>query len=195
MHALFYFWQGLKVLAQSLGGALSLVVSALDKASPAINCTGKLYVPHSLGAPKVDRWLGTLLLFAAALGLHAQSVDRARAGSAGVLYRCIGSSGQVTYTNVPEPGCVVVSVYQTKGRSTSPTPARQLPVVRDDRLLNAGTYLNREGSKVHQPSRTESGLPPSSATAKCRDGTYSFSRGPRGTCSHHGGVASWLAHP
>ncbi|WP_289161349.1 DUF3761 domain-containing protein [uncultured Parabacteroides sp.] len=28
--------------------------------------------------------------------------------------------------------------------------------------------------------------------ATCRDGTYSFSRGGRGTCSHHGGVARWL---
>lgn len=30
------------------------------------------------------------------------------------------------------------------------------------------------------------------ATARCRDGTYSYSRSRRGTCSHHGGVAAWL---
>jgi hypothetical protein len=30
------------------------------------------------------------------------------------------------------------------------------------------------------------------ATAQCRDGSYSFSEHHRGTCSHHGGVASWL---
>lgn len=29
------------------------------------------------------------------------------------------------------------------------------------------------------------------ATAKCRDGTFSFSANHRGTCSHHGGVAVW----
>src|SRR5690348_3223019 len=34
--------------------------------------------------------------------------------------------------------------------------------------------------------------PPPGATARCRDGTYSFSRHRSGTCSHHGGVATWL---
>jgi len=33
---------------------------------------------------------------------------------------------------------------------------------------------------------------PAGATARCRDGTYSFSRHRSGTCSHHGGVATWL---
>jgi hypothetical protein len=34
--------------------------------------------------------------------------------------------------------------------------------------------------------------PPPGATALCRDGTYSFSAHHSGTCSHHGGVATWL---
>ena len=34
--------------------------------------------------------------------------------------------------------------------------------------------------------------PPTGATARCRDGTYSFSRHRSGTCSHHGGVATWI---
>jgi hypothetical protein len=38
-----------------------------------------------------------------------------------------------------------------------------------------------------------SAAPPPGATARCRDGTYSFSRHRSGTCSHHGGVARWLA--
>lgn len=33
---------------------------------------------------------------------------------------------------------------------------------------------------------------PQGASAICRDGTYSYSRNRRGTCSHHGGVATWL---
>jgi hypothetical protein len=33
---------------------------------------------------------------------------------------------------------------------------------------------------------------PPGATARCRDGTYSFSQHRSGTCSHHGGVAEWL---
>ena len=32
----------------------------------------------------------------------------------------------------------------------------------------------------------------SSPTARCRDGSYSFSQHRSGTCSHHGGVAQWL---
>ncbi len=34
---------------------------------------------------------------------------------------------------------------------------------------------------------------PAGATAQCNDGTYSYSAHRRGTCSHHGGVAVWLA--
>jgi hypothetical protein len=34
---------------------------------------------------------------------------------------------------------------------------------------------------------------PAGSTAKCKDGTYSKSQHHSGTCSHHGGVAAWLA--
>ena len=37
------------------------------------------------------------------------------------------------------------------------------------------------------------GSVPAGATARCRDGTYSFSQHRSGTCSHHGGVAVWLS--
>lgn len=42
------------------------------------------------------------------------------------------------------------------------------------------------------PVAASAGPPPPGATARCRDGTYSFSRHRSGTCSHHGGVAVWL---
>jgi len=51
-------------------------------------------------------------------------------------------------------------------------------------------YTNSSGHKVQSPTKYNS--PPEGATALCRDGTYSFSRNRRGTCSHHGGVARWL---
>jgi hypothetical protein len=52
-------------------------------------------------------------------------------------------------------------------------------------------YTNSRGERVRRPTRSETG-PPAGASAQCRDGTYSFSRSRRGTCSHHGGVARWL---
>ena len=59
-------------------------------------------------------------------------------------------------------------------------------------LSNHNTYTNRDGNTVHAPARSLSGQPPAGATARCRDGTYSFSRHRSGTCSRHGGVAEWL---
>jgi hypothetical protein len=51
-------------------------------------------------------------------------------------------------------------------------------------------YTNVDGERVPSPVRSRS--VPAGATARCGDGTYSFSRHHRGTCSHHGGVAAWL---
>jgi len=60
----------------------------------------------------------------------------------------------------------------------------------DSRLSNSNYYTNTAGSSVHSPAYSNS--IPSGASAQCRDGTYSFSQSRRGTCSHHGVVASWL---
>ena len=54
----------------------------------------------------------------------------------------------------------------------------------------SGYYLNVSGHCVHSPSSN-----PAGATAKCRDGTYSYSQHASGTCSHHGGVGRWIHHP
>lgn len=52
-------------------------------------------------------------------------------------------------------------------------------------------YVNALGNFVSAPVSSSDG-PPAGATARCRDGTYSFSQSRSGTCSHHGGVARWL---
>lgn len=51
-------------------------------------------------------------------------------------------------------------------------------------------YTNTYGERVQSPTYYQTA--PAGATALCQDGTYSFSRSRRGTCSHHGGVARWL---
>jgi len=60
----------------------------------------------------------------------------------------------------------------------------QQPTCTDD------SYVNSEGDTVCSPETAPSA--PAGATAQCADGTYSFSENHRGTCSHHGGVSSWL---
>lgn len=64
------------------------------------------------------------------------------------------------------------------------------PVNDDTELSNDNYYINSQGNKVHSPAYADT--VPTGATAKCRDGTFSFSQSRRGTCSHHGGVAQWL---
>ena len=51
-------------------------------------------------------------------------------------------------------------------------------------------YRNSSGQLVHSPVHARRA--PSGASARCGDGTYSFSQHRQGTCSHHGGVAEWL---
>jgi uncharacterized protein YraI len=60
-------------------------------------------------------------------------------------------------------------------------------------LRQAGRgYSNSRGEWVPSPTRTANDSPPVGASARCRDGRYSFSRSRSGTCSHHGGVEQWL---
>jgi hypothetical protein len=54
-------------------------------------------------------------------------------------------------------------------------------------------YKNVSGHCVRRP--VNAATAPAGATAKCRDGTYSFSEHASGTCSHHGGVLRWIHHP
>jgi len=57
-------------------------------------------------------------------------------------------------------------------------------------VCKQGYYKNVSGHCIHRP-----GSNPAGATARCRDGTYSYSEHASGTCSHHGGVGRWIHHP
>jgi hypothetical protein len=76
--------------------------------------------------------------------------------------------------STPIPSLVVASPAEARSTSTCGTDS----------------YINALGHCVHRPVRADRA--PAGATAKCRDGTYSFSQSRRGTCSWHGGVAQWL---
>lgn len=77
--------------------------------------------------------------------------------------------------------------------TTAPTPERttrsRLSAPSTQRS-SGRSYVNVDGDRI--PSPVFSDRRPAGATARCRDGSYSFSQNRRGTCSHHGGVAEWL---
>lgn len=75
---------------------------------------------------------------------------------------------------------------------TQPPAVRQEAAPDEAALDRHGHYVNQDGQTVHAPAKSVTGAVPAGASATCRDGTYSFSKNHRGTCSHHGGVATWL---
>jgi hypothetical protein len=100
---------------------------------------------------------------------------------------------RITTTDGVETGRTLVSQAVTTpptaqvtsvGTHVAPPPPPAQP------SCTNGTYVNSAGNTVCRPE--VAGSAPSGATAKCGDGTYSFSQSRRGTCSSHGGVAVWL---
>ncbi|WP_083808424.1 DUF3761 domain-containing protein [Granulicella tundricola] len=81
---------------------------------------------------------------------------------------------------------------QQPTQNPQPTPAPPTAPATTTGPASGTHYTNIDGQRVHTPMRAPSA--PSGATAKCSDGTYSFSQHARGTCSHHGGVGLWLTH-
>lgn len=106
------------------------------------------------------------------------------------------SDNQVKSTSNVAP----VSTYNT---TSNPLPARTVNSIKPttvtprtttntNSLSNDNHYTNVDGNTVHSPAYSNNNSVPSGASARCRDGTYSFSQHRSGTCSHHGGVAQWL---
>lgn len=78
-----------------------------------------------------------------------------------------------------------VAVTPTPAGST-PAPSTSTQTAPSSSSTGSG-YTNIDGNHVNSPSSN-----PAGATAKCKDGTYSYSQHRSGTCSSHGGVAMWL---
>jgi hypothetical protein len=94
-------------------------------------------------------------------------------------------------TNTPVPTLIPTRVYIAP--TTPYVPPTQVPANQtNSQLDNNNSYTNVDGNQVHSPANTVDGSVPAGASAKCGDGTYSFSQHRSGTCSHHGGVAQWL---
>jgi hypothetical protein len=102
----------------------------------------------------------------------------------------------VTYTDGVETGRTLtgtavttppVTQVTTVGTYVAPPPP---PAPAPAAACTNGSYVNSAGATVCRPEVSSSA--PSGATAKCGDGTYSFSQSRSGTCSRHGGVAAWL---
>jgi resuscitation-promoting factor RpfB len=86
---------------------------------------------------------------------------------------CLPGSKTLTKTEVTT---APISEVTAVGTYVAPTP-----------VCANGSYTNVDGITVCSPSNN-----PSGATARCVDGSYSYSLNHSGTCSHHGGVAEWL---
>lgn len=86
---------------------------------------------------------------------------------------------------------ILVSYNGYIGYVSSKYLSKQKPITPIYRYVYPKYYKNRDGDEIQSPTPYNSA--PVGATALCRDETYSFSINRRGTCSHHGGVASWFA--
>jgi hypothetical protein len=93
------------------------------------------------------------------------------------------------------------SLGPARTSTPSASPAKRAPVAapKPRATVHADTasacdtsthYINSSGNCV--PNPVEAPVAPAGATAKCKDGEYSFSQHRSGTCSGHGGVAQWL---
>ena len=67
----------------------------------------------------------------------------------------------------------------------SPALARSKPTCH----MSGGSYVNSSGQTVSDPVCGSGHM--TGETAICRDGSHSFSKHHSGTCSGHGGVATW----
>ena len=83
----------------------------------------------------------------------------------------------------------VIALVSPTSRSTA-SKTRKEPSQRPVPQASDRSYINVDGQRVPSPVFTD--RRPAEATARCRDGSYSFSQHRQGTCSHHGGVAEWF---
>lgn len=93
-------------------------------------------------------------------------------------------------TTAPAASAQTTPTETPKTPVAAPAPAPVSTPAPAPKSCPSGYYLNVDNNCIQSPTAAPSA--PAGATAKCGDGTYSFSAHRSGTCSHHGGVAEWL---
>ncbi|MDB5190357.1 MAG: hypothetical protein JWN49_683 [Parcubacteria group bacterium] len=106
----------------------------------------------------------------------------AHAGYVNGYYRSNGTYVQGYYRADP------VRAVSAAAPAAKPVLKVATPVVKKVVVTSATYYTNVNNIQVQSPSISGS----AGATAKCRDMTYSHSTHRSGTCSGHGGVATWF---
>jgi hypothetical protein len=68
----------------------------------------------------------------------------------------------------------------------------RLPLNRLATVVALALVFGAGSATIASPSLTQRSSAPAGATARCKDGSYSYAKHHQGACSHHGGVAKWL---
>lgn len=102
----------------------------------------------------------------------------------------------VAGTGTPETSRVNTSptsanLVSSPSPATSPTPANVNSAAKAKVSESSGSSSFYAAPKPSRKAAESPEMNSSGASAKCADGTLSYSAHRRGTCSHHGGVAVW----
>jgi hypothetical protein len=146
------------------------------------------------------RWLALALFVSTALGLagcgpatsHEPASPTSAASAAAPTTAPATDATGTAATPTPTSAAPAPAQHgHTHAPAVRPTTAAVRPAApHTPAACGRDYYRNSDGRCVHRPV-TAPAAPPG-ATAKCNDGTYSYSQHRRGTCSGHGGVAVWL---
>ncbi|MFA6503884.1 MAG: DUF3761 domain-containing protein [Patescibacteria group bacterium] len=124
-----------------------------------------------------------------------QNILQTPATSTSIIIDASTSTGAIDQSVKPLVTESQPTETQAEGSAAAKAPQAAQPVpVKTQQPLAVpdapnGTYKNTAGNVVPSPYVAPS--KPAGASAKCRDGSFSFSQSRSGTCSHHGGVAEW----
>jgi hypothetical protein len=117
------------------------------------------------------------------------SAPRAASTAAGAAAAPVSAPAEDPPAPARAPAAPAPAPARAPAPALAPPPAQQRPATSAS-CDESTHYVNSDGACVPRPIAAST--PPAGATAKCMDGTYSFSQHARGTCSGHGGVAQQL---